>query len=132
MALNHDIGEIVDGMDDVFRVVPVEKYQEQTRLTCLVKQVVGTKFKREIEVQKPIWVAALEYAQIAFRNSGAQPGGLAYDCIAQEYPRVSVVCFIFNAEVAGKDLFVTAPFGLTESQIADLTMRDLWQPYRTN
>lgn len=132
MALNHEIGEIVDGMDEVFRVVPVEKYQQQTRLTCLTKQVVGTKFKREIEVQKPIWIAALEYAQRAFYNSGAQPGALAYDCIAQEYPRTGVVCFVFNATVNGVELYVPAPFGLTDAQISDLTLRNLWQPYRIN
>jgi hypothetical protein len=133
MVLRYDIGEIVEGMDDIFRVVPVEKYKQQPRLTCIVKRQTGSKFKRMIDVELPIWSAAFEHAQEAFINSGAQPGApLTYDVIAQEYPRTNIVCFIFAATINGQEMFVTAPFALTQQQISELTLRNLWQPYTVN
>lgn len=131
--LHYDIGEIIEGMDDVFRVVPIEKYKQQPRLTCVVKEQTGGKFKRLVDVEKPIWIAALQYAQRAFAGVGAQPGlPLAYDAIAQEYPRINVVCFVFAATINGQEYFVPAPFALTDAQIKDLTLRNLWQPYTVN
>ncbi len=132
MPINHEIGEIVEGMDDIFRVVPIEKYQQQPRLTTTVKRMGGGKFKRERDVTMPVWQAALEHAQMSFFNSGANPGRLRYDAIAQEYPRSKVLCFVFAADIDGVEMFVTAPFRLSDTQIADLTLRDLWQPYTVN
>lgn len=132
MPLNHSAGETVEGMDAVYRVVPVAKYQEMPRLTTLVKRVMGNKFRRPRDVQMPIFQAAWEHAQIAFANAGAPAGGMNVDIIAQEYPRTGTVCFVFCGHVFGHEMFVTAPFKLADSQIADLTVRNLWQPYRLN
>ena len=132
MGLNHSIGEIVEGMDDVFRVVPVAKYQEQARLTTVVKRMTGKKFQRLRDVEIPIFQAAWEHAQNAFAKSGAPSGKMEVDIVAQEYPRTGVVCFVFCGNVFGHEMFVTAPFKLGEAQIADLAVRNLWQPYRMN
>lgn len=129
-GLDHIYGEVVEGLDEIFQVAPLNKWTEQTRLTTVVKEVRGNKFKQEVDVEKPIWLAALEYAQRAFYNSGATPGLMSYDCIVQEYPRTGQICFIFNADIGGEEMFVTAPFQLSDQQIADLTTRGLWQPYR--
>jgi hypothetical protein len=132
MPLNREAGENIEGMDAVFRVVTAEKYMNQPRLTCIVQKRRGKKFKRVVNVEVPIWAAALEYAQEAFANAGAHPGGLAYDVIAQEYPRTSIVTFLFNATIGGEEHYVVAPFHLTPQQIADLTLRNLWLPYTVN
>lgn len=132
MPLNHSSGEIVEGMDSVFRVVPVTKYQQQERLTTVVKRMTSGKFKRLRDVSVPIFQAAWEHAQAAFANSGAPAGKMEVDIIAQEYPRTGQVCFVFAGSVFGHEMFVTAPFQLSHEQIADLTLRDLWQPYRLN
>lgn len=132
MALNHETGEIVEGMDDVFRVVPAEKYMNMPRLTCMIKVETGKKFKRMIDTEVPIWVAAFEHAKASFANAGANPGALAYDVIAQEYPRTGNVCFIFNATINGEEHYVAAPFSLSQQQISDLALRNLWTPYTVN
>jgi hypothetical protein len=132
MPLNHLSGERVEGMDAVWRVVPVEKYQQQERLTTTVKRMTTGKFKRLRDVEMPIFQAAWEHAQIAFANSGAPAGAMHVDIIAQEYPRTGQVCFIFAGRVFGSEMFVTAPFQLSQEQIADLALRDLWQPHRLN
>lgn len=132
MPLNHVSGETVEGMDAIFRVVAVEKYHALPRLTTIVKERRGKKFRREVDVEKPIWIAALDHAQRCFFNAGANPGSLAYDCIVQEYPRTGCVCFIFEAVIDGVSMFVTAPFRLGPDQIADLSVRNLWQPYTLN
>jgi hypothetical protein len=131
MPLNHEIGEIVEGMDDIFRVSPIEKWQQQTRLTTIVEEMSTGKFKRPVKKVKMVWLAAFEYAQRAFYNSGAS-GKIIYDAIAQEYPRTGILTFVFCSVVNGQELFVTAPFKLTDQQIADLTLRNLWQPYTVN
>ena len=131
MPINHEIGEIVEGMDDIFHVAPASKYAEQTRLTTVVKRQSGGKFKRMVDVEMPVFQAAMEHAREAFMNSGIAPGS-NIDCIAQEYPRTGCVCFVFCARHNGEDLWVQAPFKLTRNQIADLTLRDLWKPYRVN
>lgn len=132
MPLNRVSGETVEGMDAIFRVVPLSKYAEQTRLTTIVKEMRGKKFRREVDVEKPIWEAALNHAQRCFYNSGAKAGALSYDCIVQEYPRTSIVCFIFETTIDGMNMLVPAPFRLGPEQIADLTVRNLWQPYTLN
>jgi hypothetical protein len=129
-GLNHEIGEVLEGMDSVFTVSEVAPWAEQTRLTTSVEKIVGTKFKRKKRVTVPIWHVALEYAREAYANAGADPGRLAYDCIVQSYPRTGVLAFVFVATIAGEDKFVTAPFKLSDEQVADLTLRGLWQPYR--
>jgi hypothetical protein len=132
MPLNREHGETVEGMDAIFRVAPVEKWQAQTRLTTIVEEMQGTKFRRKRKVSKPIWEAALDHAKRCFFNSGAPPGPLSFDCIVQEYPRTSIVCFIFEATIFGHNMLVTAPFLLTPEQIADLAVRNLWQHYTLN
>lgn len=127
MPLNHLIGERVDGLDPIFQVVPVAKWREQTRLTTTVRREVGKKFKREIDVQEPIWLAALGHAQIAFLKEGADPTHLSYDVICQEHIRDRVVCFIFCAKINGVEKYVIAPFALSEQQVADLKVRGLWR-----
>jgi hypothetical protein len=131
MLLNHEIGEIVEGMDDIFLVVPVSKYAEQTRLTTVVERVRGKKFKRKVQVEMPIFQAAMEHARDAFTAAGLMPGA-SIDCIAQEYYRTDCVCFVFAALINGEARFVTAPFKLGHEQIADLKLRGLWKPYRVN
>ena len=126
--LNHEIGEIVEGQDDIFRVVPFSKYAEMPRLTTLVKKTMGKKFARVIEVERPIATAAMEYAQEALTNSGATGGDA--DCIVQEYPRTKMDVFIFATKRNGEELFVTAPFRLSNQQISGLTLRGLWAPHR--
>jgi len=132
MPLNHVAGEQIEGLDPIYRVVPLAKYQEQTRLTTQVMEMSTGKFRREVARTRPIWQAALNHAMMSFAAAGTTPGALAYDCIAQEYPRTGMVAFIFNATVNGAELFVTAPFALGQQQIADLTLRNLWQPYTIN
>ena len=132
MPLNHVSGEVLNGYDPIFRVVPPSKYAEQTRLTTIVEELRGKKFQRKVKVQRSIWEAAINHAKLAFYNAGADPGALAYDCIAQEYPRPGMVVFIFNATVLGEERYVLAPFQLGHEQIADLTVRNLWQPYTLN
>jgi hypothetical protein len=134
MPLNHIQGEPnVEGMDPVYRVVPLSKYQEATRLTTEVKETVGKKFKREVTVERPIWAVAHKMAMYAFLQAGAPPGSkLPYDCIAQEYPRTGIVCFIFNATINGTELYVRIPVKLGDAQIADLVLRNQWQPFRVN
>lgn len=132
MPLDHIKGEELEGFDPVFRVQKASKYAEQTRLTTEVEETTGTKFKRKVMVSRPIWQVAERYAMEAFMVAGANPGPLPYDCIAQEYPRTDVVCFIFNATIKGEEHYVTAPFKLSKAQIADLTLRNLWQPFAMN
>jgi hypothetical protein len=132
MVLNREIGEIVEGMDDIFRVVPIEKYKNQPRLTTTVRRMSGKKFRREVDVTMPIWQAAHDHAVMSFAKSGAPAGQLAYDAIAQEYPRTGCLCFIFAADINGAEMFVTAPFLLGNDQIADLELRGLWQRYTVN
>lgn len=132
MTLNRVSGETIEGMDAVFCVAPVEKWQAQTGLTTIVEEMQGTKFKRKRKVARPIWDVALAYAQRCFHASGAKPGPLSCDVIVQEYPRTNMVVFIFEADIFGHSMLVTAPFILTPEQIADLTVRNLWQPYTLN
>jgi hypothetical protein len=132
MPLDQTKGEVIEGFDPIFRVVPLSKYAEQTRLTTVVQRMSTGKFKRKVDVVKPIWIAAREHAAQAFANSGADAGSLAFDVLVQEYPRTGVVNFIFNATLSGQEMYVSAPFKLTEEQIADLTVRNLWQPYTIN
>lgn len=132
MPLNHISGERVEGMDAIWRIVPLAKYAEQTRLTCIVEEETTGKFKRKVRREKLIWDTAIEYAKRAFYSSGAKPGPLSYDCMVQEYPRTGCVCFVFNAVIDGQEYYVTAPFQLTDQQIADLAARSLWLAYRVN
>lgn len=132
MSLNRENGEIIEGRDFVFRVVPAEKYMNLPRLTTVVTETTGQKFKREINVECPIWEAALKCAQAAYAKAGAAPGGLSYDVIAQEYPREHVVAFLFCATIRGDDHYVTAAFGLADAQIAELMVTGQWEPVTIN
>lgn len=133
MPLDHVKGEPVEGMDAIYRVVPLTKYSDATRLTTEVEEVQGKKFKRKVMVERPVWQVALRMAQNAFVEVGAQPGSkLAYDCIVQEYPRTGVICFIFNATINGTERYVPIPVRLGHAQIADLTLRNMWQPLTLN
>jgi hypothetical protein len=132
MPLDHVHGEQIDGYDPVYRVVPVAKYAEMTRLTTIVKRMSTGKFKRMVDVEVPIIEAALAYANEAFYNAGAPAGRLDFDMICQEMPRENAVVFIMNATIDGVEHYVTAPFRLGHEQIADLTVRGLWQPYTVN
>ena len=127
MPLNHTAGERVEGMDELYRVVPVAKYQQQTRLTTTVKRMTGRQFRRSVNIEMPIFEAAWQHAQKAFANAGVSPGPMSIDILAQEYPRTDQICFVFCGMVRGQERFVTAPFQLTKAQIADLELRDLWQ-----
>ena len=130
MPLNHIQGEKLEFMDDVWRIVPVSKYKELTRLTTEVEGMSTGKFKRKIRIEKPIWQAAFEYATACFIHQGAILGTqIDYDVICQEYPREGSVCFIFCAKILGKEYFVTAPFILSDSQLGDLITRNLWTVY---
>lgn len=132
MPLDPLRGEDIEGYDCVYRVVPAAKYANQPRLTTTVKRMSSGKFKREIDVEMPLWRAALEDAMMAFANAGAPAGDLAYDAIAQEYPRSGMVVFVFEATINGENYYHYAPFLLSKAQIADLTTRNLWQPYTVN
>jgi len=132
MALDPIRGETIEGYDPVFRVVPASKYADQPKLTTIVKRISSGKFKREIDVEMPLWKAAIQDAMMAFVNAGAPPGELAYDAIAQEYPRSGMVVFVFEATIKGENVYHYTPFMLSKAQIADLTTRNLWQPYTVN
>src|SRR3989304_5229849 len=54
MPLNHVSGEVLNGYDPIFRVVPPSKYAEQTRLTTIVEELRGKKFQRKVKVQRSI------------------------------------------------------------------------------
>lgn len=131
MLLNHEIGEIIEGMDDIFHVVPVSKYGEQSRLTTTVERVRGKKFKRKVPVEIPIHVAAMEWIRDSFTLSGLAPGS-DVEIIVQEYPASNIVMYVAAAVINGQAKFVTAPFKLSDQQVADLTLRGLWQPLRVN
>lgn len=126
MPLNHFTGERLEGLDGFYRVVPVGKYKALPRLTTMVKEWTGKKFKVQKDVQRPIWEAALGHAQIAYFEAGADIP-LSYDVIAQEYPVTGQVAFIFCAKVKGQDTYVIAPFQLTRPQVADLIVTNQWQ-----
>jgi hypothetical protein len=126
MPLDHVNGERVEGMDLVYRVVPIEKYQQLPGLTTLVEKTTGSFYKKKTVESLPIWKAATDYAQIAFKNSGAPAGPLHYDMLAQEYPAVGVVCFVFCAKIFGRELYVQAPFQLTDEQIAEMKVIGEW------
>jgi hypothetical protein len=132
MPLNHQSGEPVEGMDLIYRVVPVSKYQEQARLTTPVEEIEGKKFKRKVVKARPIFDVAWQHAQNAFANSGAPAGTLSCDIICQEYPRTGIVLFLFAAIINGKEMLVPAPFKLADEQIADLAIRGLWKPHLVN
>ena len=130
MPLNHLTGEKIEGMSPVFRVVPVEKYKTKPRLTTTVREWTGKQFKVEVDVERPIWQAALGHAQIAYFNAGAAPP-LKYDVVVQEYV-TGEVAFLFCARVNGNDLYVPAVFALSPQQIAELTVTGDWAPFRIN
>lgn len=132
MPLDHVNGERVEGMDLIYRVVPIEKYQQLPGLTTLVEKTIGNAFKTKKKECLPIWKAATEYAQVAFKNSGAPSGMLNYDVIAQEYPRVGQVCFVYCAKVFGRELYVPAPFQLTDEQIAEMKVIGEWEDVKVN
>lgn len=137
MSLNHVGGEHLAGMDPVFRVVPAKKYKDLPRLTVPVEEEIGGKFKVKRIVERPIWEYALGEAQIALFKAGVPVAKLAYDVIAQEYPRTNNIIFVFHVRAAGRDLYITVPpeppgITLRPEQVADLTAANLWQPYLTN
>lgn len=132
MPLDHENGEILEDRDFVFRVVPVEKYMNLPRLTTLVRETTGNKFKREITVQRSIWEAAFGLARTAFTEAGAPAGTISYDVIVQEYPREHVVAFVFCMTIRGEERFVTAPFQLTAEQIGDLIATNQWEMIPVN
>lgn len=130
MPINHLTGEKIEGMSQVFRVVDVAKYKSLPRLTTMIREWTGKQFKVEVDVERPIWIAALGHAQIAYANAGAAPP-LKYDVIAQEYI-TGEVAFLFCARVNGQDHYVPAVFALSKEQIAELTMSGDWKPFRIN
>lgn len=132
MPLDHVNGERVDGMDLVYRIVPIEKYQQLPGLTTLVEKTVGTAFKKKTVESVPILKAATDYAMIAFKNSGAPAGPLHYDVLCQEYPAVNRVCFVFCAKIFGRELYVPAPFQLTDEQIAEMKVIGEWEEMKAN
>jgi len=131
MPLDHVNGERIDGMDLIYRVVPVEKYKELPGLTTLVEETSGSKFKRKVTKQYPIWAAAERFARMAYSKAGYS-GPLNVDCIAQEYGRAGVVCFVFCAKIFGVEQFVVAPFELTDEQIAEMKVIGQWDEVTVN
>lgn len=131
MPLNHVNGERIDGMDLIYRVVPVEKYKELPGLTTLVEETSGSQFKRKVTRQYPIWQAAENYARMAYSNSGYS-GPLHVDCLVQEYGSAHVVCFIFCAKIFGVEQYVVAPFELTDEQIAEMKVIGQWEDATVN
>ena len=130
MPLNHFLGEKIEGMPEAFRIVDVAKYKNLPRLTTVVQETTGKKFKVPVDVERPVWQTALGHAQIAFFNAGAAPN-LKYDVICQEYA-TGEVAFLFHARVNGQDLYVPAVFSLSKQQIADLMMTGDWKPFTVN
>lgn len=131
MALDHEHGELIEGMDYVYTIAPAQKYAELTNLVITLEEETGGKFKRKKPVTRPIFEHAMRYAARAFRNSGISPGS-DIDILVQEYPRTNMVCFVFCVEDEDEDLLVPVPVLLGEQMIADLVSRGLWQPYRAN
>lgn len=132
MPLNHINGERVEGMDLVYRVVPLEKYQKLPGLTVMVEETKHSPIKTKQVKSVPIWEAATNYAQQAFMNSGAPAGPLNYDVLCQEYYMTQTVCFIFCANIYGTELYVQAPFELSHEQIAELKNIGEWEDAKVN
>lgn len=132
MPLDHVNGERVEGMDLIYRVVPIEKYQQLPGLTTLVEKTTGSAFKTKKVESVPIWQAATDYAMIAFKNTGAPAGPLHYDVLAQEYPVTARVCFVFCAKIFGREMYVQAPFQLTDEQIAEMKVIGEWEDVKVN
>lgn len=133
MPLDHVNGERIEGLDEVFLVASFEKYAEQTRLTAIVEETTGSKFKRKVKRERRIVDLAMRYAADGFAKMGL-PRNSDIDVLVQEYPRVNQLAFLFCARLAGKDYYIAPPalFQLGEAQIVDLIQRGLWQPYRLN
>lgn len=133
MPLNHEKGEHIEGLDPVYVIAPFQKYAEQTRLTAIVEEMSTGKFKRKVKRERRIVEVAMKYAAEGFAKMGL-PADSNIDVLVQEYVRVGQVAFLFCANVGGTDYYIAPPavFQLTQEQIADLTVRDLWQPYRLN
>ena len=130
MPLNHLTGEKLEGMPHTFRVVDVAKYKNLPRLTTTVREWTGKQFKVEVDVERPVWEAALGHAQIAYFNAGAAPP-LKFDVVCQEYID-GTLAFVFCARVNGQELYVPAVFALSPQQIAELTVTGDWAPFRIN
>ncbi len=131
MPLDHENGEDIQGFGGPKRVVPAAKYQSLPRLTVIVREAVGKKFKVEADVERPLWIAALGYAQVGFFKDGAGPH-TTFDVIAQEYPLTGHVVFVFCARIRGEEKLVVAPFVLSPQQIADLKVAGHWADLQLN
>ncbi len=132
MPLDHVNGECIDGLDIIYRIVPISKYQELPGLTTVVEVTEGKKFKRKKFESVPVWQAAENYAKITFCNSGAPAGQLGYDILVQEYPRTHQVAFIFCAEIFGHEQFVVAPFELSQEQVTEMKAIAQWEDIVVN
>lgn len=119
-------------MDLIYRVVPIEKYKDLPGLTTLVETTTGSAFKKKKVESIAIWEAATNYAMIAFKNSGAPTGPLHYDVLTQEYPRTRIVTFVFCAKIFGREMYVPAPFQLSDEQIAEMKVIGEWEDATVN
>lgn len=128
MPLDRTKGEILEGMGDVYRVVPPAKWREITRVTTKYKVESGSAFKVLVEKSRPIYEDAITLAREAFANAGAlMPIIIDDSCIlVQEYPEENRVAFIFSRTVAGTEMVFGRGYDLTPEEIGWLVTTNRW------
>jgi hypothetical protein len=106
MALNHDLGELIQGLPGPYRVVPLHKWQDTQ-----------------------LWEQAAEMAGKAFKRSGSLRKRVQFtDVLVQEYPKTSKLLFLFEATVAGQPMYYPWVWDLTPEMIAEFTTTGKWVP----
>ncbi len=107
MPLNLDIGEVLEGIEGLHRVVPVEKW-----------------------ASTPIFETAADAATEIFTKQGAivPIHFSAENVLAQEYPGSNELVFVFCQTINGKELFYPYKFTLPLQIIADLRVAGQWDP----
>ena len=123
--LNMEMGEAIEGLGPNFRVVPVSKWSELTRLQ--VPYQTPHPF-RTIITQRPMFMDALEHAKDAFIKAGAVlPIDIHEDqSLVQEYPEHPAVAFIFKRRIGVEWKYVVRKYDLSPSSVAWLKATGRW------
>lgn len=119
MALNRDIGEVIEGLGHMFRVVPTDKWATT-------------------EYGAPHFVKAWEEATKAFKKSARKfcnPGekmelGRA-DILVQEYPLLDKVAYVFERKINGEPMVYAYVCDIDPRLIEALRLSGNWHSMRS-